>query len=62
MIQAAEEVTQQPIKTILQERRAGDPAKLVACNQKAQDILGWKPKYTDIKEIIRTAWNFHKNH
>lgn len=61
IIKAAEDVTHQPIPTILCDRRAGDPAKLVACNQKAQEVLGWKPKYTDIKEIINTAWNFYTN-
>ncbi|WP_370807402.1 hypothetical protein [Faecalibacillus intestinalis] len=40
-------------------RRAGDPAKLVADNSKAKEILGWQPQYTDIKQIIQTAWNFH---
>ena len=61
MIKATKEVTGQDIQTILCDRRAGDPAVLVACNDKAQEILGWKPKYTDIKEIIRTAWNFYIN-
>ena len=61
IIKAAEEVTQQPIKTICCDRRAGDPAKLVACNKKAQEILGWIPKYTNIHEIIQTAWNFYNN-
>lgn len=61
IIKAAEEVTQQSIQTKLCERRAGDPAKLVACNTKAQEILGWKPKYTNIKEIINTAWIFYTN-
>ena len=40
-------------------RRAGDPAKLVANNTKAKEILGWEPKYTDIEKIISTAWNFY---
>lgn len=61
IIKAAEQVTQQSIKTVLCERRAGDPAKLVACNTKAQEILGWNPKYTNINEIINTAWNFYTN-
>ena len=34
-------------------------AKLVADNSKAKEILGWQPQYTDIKQIIQTAWNFH---
>ena len=43
------------------ERRAGDPAKLYAANEKAKKILGWKPEYTNIEEIIRTAWNWELN-
>ena len=43
-------------------RRAGDPAKLVADNSKAKEILGWHPQYTDIKQIIQTAWNLSLIH
>ncbi|MDR0453890.1 MAG: UDP-glucose 4-epimerase GalE [Deferribacteraceae bacterium] len=42
-------------------RREGDPASLVASNCVARDLLGWEPKYTDIKDIIRTAWNWERN-
>lgn len=40
------------------ERREGDPPVLVANATKANTILGWKPAYTDLEEIIRTAWNW----
>ena len=59
IINAAKEVTQLPIHVTMAPRRAGDPAKLVADNSKAKEILGWQPQYTDIKQIIQTAWNFH---
>ena len=59
MIVAAEKVTGQKIKTEIGARRAGDPAVLVASGEKAKKILGWSPKFTDIEEIIRTAWNYH---
>ena len=36
-------------------------AKLFADNAKAKEVLGWKPKYTDIKDIIRTAWDWEQN-
>jgi UDP-glucose 4-epimerase len=62
MIAAAEKVAGEPIKVELGARRAGDPAQLIASSQKAQDTLGWKPKYTSVEEIIRTAWTWHKNH
>lgn len=59
IINAAKEVTQLPIRVTMAPRRAGDPAKLVSDNSKAKEILGWHPQYTDIKQIIQTAWNFH---
>lgn len=62
IINAAKEVTQLPIQVTMDKRRAGDPAKLVADNSKAKRLLGWQPRYTDIKEIIATAWNFHRQH
>ncbi len=42
------------------ERRAGDPARLVADNKKAKEVLGWIPKYK-IEDIIETAWKWHQN-
>lgn len=61
IINAAKEVTKLPIDVKISPRREGDPAKLVADNSKAKEILKWNPKYTDINEIIKTAWNFHLN-
>ena len=61
IIKAAEEVTKQSIKVNICERRAGDPARLIAFNEKAQSVLGWKPQYTNVKDIISTAWNFYTN-
>ena len=43
-------------------RRAGDPSRLVASSAKAEEILGWRPAYTDVKEIIKTAWDWHVSH
>lgn len=62
MIEAAEEVTGQKIKAEIGPRRAGDPAQLVASSDKARRVLGWKPKYTDVRAIIATAWEWHKKH
>lgn len=44
-------------------RRAGDPAAIVASNERAKKILGWTPKY-DLETMIKSAiaWkNTHKN-
>jgi len=43
-------------------RRAGDPAILVASCQKIKKELGFKPKYSDLKTILKTAWRWHKDH
>jgi len=62
MIDSAREATSEEINVVVGERRAGDPAKLIASNEKAKKLLGWEPKYTDVKDVIGTAWNWHKKH
>lgn len=61
MIDSARETTNEEINVVIGERRAGDPARLIASNEKARKLLGWTPKYTDVKAIIKTAWTWHKN-
>ena len=62
MIEAAKEVTGEEIKVVLADRRAGDPAQLIASSEKANKILGWTPKFTNVKDIIKDAWTFHTAH
>ena len=62
IIEAAEKVTKKKIKIEYGARREGDPAQLIASGAKAKKILGWKPRYTDIKKILSTAWKWHKSH
>jgi len=59
MIEAAKEATNLPIPSELAERRAGDPARLIASSAKAKKILGWERNYTNVKDIIASAWKFH---
>jgi len=61
MIHAAGEVVGRPIPFEVAARRAGDPGRLVAGSAKARRELGWQPRYTDIAEIIDTAWRWHRN-
>ena len=61
IINAAEEVSSRKCPTEIAPRRAGDPARLFANNTKAKEILGWEPQYTNIKDIIQTAWNWELN-
>lgn len=62
VIETARKVTGHPIPVKDVERRAGDPAQLIASSEKAKKILGWKPEHDSLEEIIASAWNWHKNH
>lgn len=60
VIETAREVTRHRIPEVISPRRAGDPAVLIASSEKAQSVLGWKPKFNDLKTIIATAWKWHQ--
>lgn len=62
IIERARAVTGHPIPAVVEARRPGDPAVLIASNEKACNELGWKPEFDDIDTIIRTAWEWHKGH
>ena len=59
VIETARKVTGKDIKAVISERRAGDPATLVASSKKAKDVLGWKPTRDSLEEIIKSAWKWH---
>ena len=60
VIESARRVTGHPIPAEVHPRRPGDPAVLIASSEKAIRELGWKPKYTQLDEIVRTAWIWHR--
>ena len=60
VIESARRVTGHPIPAEVCPRRAGDPAFLIASSEKAIRELGWKPKYTQLDDIVRTAWIWHQ--
>ena len=62
VIETASEVIGREIEAVEGDRRAGDPATLIASSKKIQKELGWEPKYGDLKTIIETAWKWHKEH
>ena len=62
VIEVARKVTGDPINAKIEERRAGDPAFLIASSDKAKEILGWKPQYADLETIISSAWKWHLSH
>ncbi|HEY0329331.1 MAG TPA: UDP-glucose 4-epimerase GalE [Rhodopseudomonas sp.] len=44
----------------LRQRRAGDPACLVAANARAITRLGWTPRHNDLDSIVRDALNWER--
>lgn len=62
MIDVARRVTGHPIPAKEEPRRPGDPATLIASSQKAMDVLGWKPEFNNVEDIIATAWKWHSTH
>lgn len=62
IVETARKVTGHPIPAEFGPRRPGDPAQLIAGNDKVRRELGWEPKFTSLTDIIQTAWNWHKAH
>jgi UDP-glucose 4-epimerase len=58
VISTMDRITGQPLKTIEEPRRAGDPPSLVARAQRVRELLGWAPKHDDLEAIVRSqlAW------
>ena len=61
VIDCAKKVSGKDFKVIVTERRAGDPAVLVADSTLAKNELNWQPKFDQLETIIETAWNWEIN-
>ncbi len=62
VISCVEEVTGKKVPVKEGPRRPGDPPALVAAGEKGQKELGWRPRYTDLRATVETAWNWHRRH
>ena len=62
VIEVARKVTGHPIPAVIADRRAGDPARLIASSDKAKTVLGWQPEHADLEGIISSAWKWHSTH
>lgn len=58
IIRAFEKVTGISVPHTLGARRAGDPAMLVAGNEKAKRLLGWEPAKSDLETILTDAYHW----
>ncbi|CAM3968794.1 UDP-glucose 4-epimerase GalE [Cohnella lubricantis] len=62
VIETVREVTGHPIPVRVQERRAGDPAVLIASSERARSELGWSPRREKLSDIVASAWEWHREH
>ena len=60
VIESVRRVTGRPIAVEECERRAGDPAVLVASAEKIKLELGWQPKFAELDKIVGSAWEWHQ--
>ena len=62
VVEIARRVTGHAIPSVECPRRPGDPAVLVASSKKIQQELNWIPQYPELESIVRSAWNWHREH
>jgi len=60
IIKHTEDIIGKKLNYTIENRRAGDPAKLLASSKKARDVLQWTPKYSSAESIIRSMWDVYK--
>ncbi|TGK62137.1 UDP-glucose 4-epimerase GalE [Leptospira wolffii] len=61
VLRLAEKIVGRPIPHKISGRRPGDPAKLWAKAELAEELLGWKCKYSDPETILETMWSVYKD-
>jgi UDP-glucose 4-epimerase len=62
VIETAREITGHEIPAVESPRRPGDAPRLVASSEKIHRELGWEPKQSDLREILASAWEWHRTH
>lgn len=61
VVETARNVTGRTIPVLESPRREGDPAVLIASSEKIRRELNWQPKFPRLEDILKSAWEWHKN-
>jgi len=61
MINSVERVSGERVPFEIGPRRDGDPPELVADSTRLQQLLGWKPRFAQLDQIVKTAWGFEQS-
>jgi UDP-glucose 4-epimerase len=62
VLRACEQVVGRPIPHEVVGRRPGDPAVLIASPERLQRELGWRPAFTEARDIVETVWEWTREH
>lgn len=62
VVDVVRKVTGSDIPEVISPRRPGDPDRLVASALKAKKILKWTPQYSNLDDIVESAWAWHRAH
>jgi UDP-arabinose 4-epimerase len=60
IVEAVEHITGLRVPVRIGTRRNGDPPALVSNAARARTALNWQPRFSDLDEIVRTAWAWHQ--
>lgn len=59
VIEVCRQVSGRKIQVRERGRRSGDPAVLVASNERIRAACGWTPEHASLASIIESAWRWH---
>lgn len=62
VVETVRQVSGREVTAEIAPRRAGDPAILIADSSRIREELGWRPKYADLRSIVKSAWDWHVAH
>src|SRR3954467_9937036 len=60
VLNAVDRLTNQPIKRVMEGRRAGDPPTLISANERILKTLEWHPQYQEIDRIVGDALSWER--
>ncbi len=61
VINTCEQIVEEEIEYVIDSKRVGDPAVLMADSSKVVRELGWEPQFNDLSTIVQTAWKWHQS-
>lgn len=61
VLEMVKKISGKDLKVKVMDPRPGDPEVLIADPRKIQKDLRFKPRYSDLETIVKTAWWWHRN-